>query len=105
RSGVGGDEPLTWLAYIGFDHLHPRLRDVELRRALAFAVDRSALAEAAPTNLVAATGGVVPPALYGHTPDSAPKLDLDRAREHLRRASAAGGEPLTLTAQDVWVQL
>ena len=63
RSTVGGDEPLTWLAYLGFDHAHPQLSNVELRRALALAIDRSALAEAAPANLVAATGGVVPPAL------------------------------------------
>ena len=40
HSQVGGDEPLTWLAYIGFDHTHAQLRDVELRRALALR-DRS----------------------------------------------------------------
>ncbi|HEY8107546.1 MAG TPA: ABC transporter substrate-binding protein [Gaiellaceae bacterium] len=101
----GGDEPLTWLAYLGFDHTHAQLRDVELRRALAFAVDRSALAEAAPANLAAATGGVVPPALYGHSPDIAPRLDLERAREHLARSDAAGELSLALTAQDVWREL
>jgi ABC-type oligopeptide transport system substrate-binding subunit/class 3 adenylate cyclase len=104
RSQVGGDEPLTWLAYIGFDHTHAQLRDVELRRALALAVDRSALAEAAPANLASATGGIVPPALYGHSPDIAPKLDLELAREHLGR-SRAGEVKLALTAQDVWSEL
>jgi peptide/nickel transport system substrate-binding protein len=102
HSQVGGDEPLTWLAYIGFDHTHAQLRDVELRRALALAIDRTALAEAAPANLVAATGGIVPPALYGHSPDIAPRLDLDRAREHLDRS---GDVTLALTAQDVWGEL
>jgi peptide/nickel transport system substrate-binding protein len=90
------------LAYIGFDHTHAQLRDVELRRALALAIDRTALAEAAPANLVAATGGIVPPALYGHSPDIAPRLDLDRAREHLDRS---GDVTLALTAQDVWGEL
>src|SRR5262249_23067801 len=83
HSQVGGGEPLTWLAYIGCAHPHAQLQDVELRRALALAIDRSALAEAAPANLAAATGGIVPPALYGHSPDIAPKLDLERARAHL----------------------
>jgi ABC-type oligopeptide transport system substrate-binding subunit/class 3 adenylate cyclase len=104
HSGEPGDEPLTWLAYLGFDHAHPQLGNVELRRALAFAVDRSALGEVAPANLVVATGGVVSPALYGHTPDIAPKLDLERAREHLRRSGIPDGE-FTLTAQDVWSEL
>ena len=72
HSGVAGDEPLTWLAYLGFDHSHPQLGNVELRCALALAIDRTALEEAAPWNLVAATGGIVPPALYGHSPDIAP---------------------------------
>jgi ABC-type oligopeptide transport system substrate-binding subunit/class 3 adenylate cyclase len=105
RSDVRGDEPLTWLAYLGFDHTHAQLRDIELRRALAFAVDRSALADAAPANLAAATGGIVPPALYGHSPDIAPKLDLERAREHLSRSGAAADVALALTAQDVWGDL
>jgi ABC-type oligopeptide transport system substrate-binding subunit/class 3 adenylate cyclase len=105
HSDAGGDEPLTWLAYIGFDHTHAQLGDVELRRALALAIDRSALAEAAPANLAAATGGIVPPALYGHSPDIAPKLDLERAREHLGRSDAAAGVTLALTAQDVWGEL
>jgi ABC-type transport system substrate-binding protein len=78
---------------------------VELRRALALAIDRAALEEAAPANLVAATGGVVPPALYGHSPDIAPRCDLEGAREHLRRAELPADLTLTLTAQDVWSDL
>ncbi|HJQ50482.1 MAG TPA: ABC transporter substrate-binding protein [Gaiellaceae bacterium] len=104
RADVRGEEPLTWLAYIGFDHTHEQLGDVELRRALALAIDRSALAEAGPANLVAATGGIVPPALYGHSPDIAPKLDLELARDHLSRSSVRD-VPLSLTAQDVWGEL
>jgi oligopeptide transport system substrate-binding protein len=105
RSGSPGGEPLTWLAYLGFDHGDPRLADVELRRALALSIDRAALAEAAPANLVAATGGIVPPALYGHSPDIAPRLDLERAREHFGRSRLGADGTLTLTAQDVWSPL
>ena len=105
HSPVGVDEPLTWLAYLGFDHGHPQLGNVELRRALALSIDRAALEEAAPANLVAATGGVVPPALYGHSPDIAPRCDLEGAREHLRLAELPADLMLTLTAQDVWGDL
>jgi oligopeptide transport system substrate-binding protein len=52
-----------------------------VRRALAHAVDRAALSEVAPINLVVATGGIVPPALQGHTPDVALRFDPDAARE------------------------
>jgi ABC-type transport system substrate-binding protein len=47
----------------------------------------------------------VPPALYGHSPDIAPRLDLEGAREHFRRSGLAADATLTLTAQDVWSPL
>ncbi|HEX6490542.1 MAG TPA: ABC transporter substrate-binding protein [Gaiellaceae bacterium] len=105
RSGGEASGPLTWLAYLGFDHSHPVLGDVELRRALAHAIDREALGAACPLNLVAATGGVVPPALHGHTPEIAPRLDPERAREHLSRSHASAGTELALGAQDIWEPL
>lgn len=43
--------------------------------------------------MLVATGGVVPPALQGHTPEITPPFDPDRAREHL----AAAGDPGPLT--------
>src|SRR5262249_15661314 len=84
---------------------HPQLGNVELRRALALAIDRSALEEAAPANLVAATGGVVPPALYGHSPDTAPRLDVESAREHLRLPAMPAGFTLGLAAHERWSEL
>jgi ABC-type transport system substrate-binding protein/class 3 adenylate cyclase len=105
RSGGEAPGPLTWLAYLGFDHSNPLLGDVELRRALSQAIDRDALDAACPLNLVAATGGVVPPALHGHTPEIAPRLDPGRAREHLARSKAAAGTELVLGGQDVWEPL
>ena len=53
-----------------------------------------------PANLEVATGGMVPPALQGHTPDIVLPFDPDLAREHLNRAGSPG--ELTLGAQDVW---
>ena len=68
----------AWSAYIAFDHSDPVLSNVDLRRALAHAVDREVLDAEVPANFVVARGGIVPPALQGHTPDIVPAFDPDR---------------------------
>jgi ABC-type oligopeptide transport system substrate-binding subunit/class 3 adenylate cyclase len=90
----------AWSAYIRFDHTHPVAGNVELRRALAHAIDRDALAAVCPANLMLATGGVVPPALQGHTPDIALRYDPDLARDCLARSGYDG--PLELAGMMVW---
>ena len=80
----------TWSGYVAFDHAHPVLGTLEVRRALALAVDREALDELAPSNLVVARGGIVPPALQGHTPDIVLPFDPDAARSALASAAAVG---------------
>jgi ABC-type transport system substrate-binding protein/class 3 adenylate cyclase len=93
--------PAAWTGYLAFDHAHPALGNVDFRRALAHAVDRDALERLAPLNLVVATGGVVPPALQGHTPDIAPRFEPERAREHLDRSGLRETE-LAVAALDEW---
>lgn len=95
--------PPSWSAYIRFDHTHPVAGSLELRRALAHAIDREALAAVCPANLVVATGGVVPPALQGHTPEIALRYDPDLARECLAR-SGFGGE-IELAGMTVWQEI
>jgi peptide/nickel transport system substrate-binding protein len=92
--------PPAWSAYIRFDHTHPVAGNLELRRALAHAIDREALAAVCPANLVVASGGVVPPALQGHTPDIALRYDPDLARECLARSGHDGS--LELAGMMVW---
>jgi len=75
--------PLTWFGYLAFEHAHPLLSRPAVRKALALAIDRDALAEVAPANFVIARGGIVPPALHGHTPEIALGYDADAAREQL----------------------
>jgi ABC-type oligopeptide transport system substrate-binding subunit/class 3 adenylate cyclase len=89
-----------WTYYIAFDHADPVVADVEFRRALAHAVDRDELQSIASTNLLIATGGLVPPSLQGHTPDIAPRFDPERAREHLRLAG--GPRPIRFAVLDDW---
>jgi oligopeptide transport system substrate-binding protein len=95
--------PATWSAYLRFDHHHPVTSNVELRRALAHAIDRDALAAVCPGNLVVANGGVVPPALQGHTPDIAPRFDPDLARHYMDRSSFSG--QLELAGMEVWNEI
>ncbi|HJV04078.1 MAG TPA: peptide ABC transporter substrate-binding protein, partial [Actinomycetota bacterium] len=77
-----------WSYYVTFDHR--RMTDRNLRLALAHAVDREALGRALPSNLIVATGGIVPPALQGHTPDIAPRFDPDLARQLFDRSGFDG---------------
>jgi ABC-type oligopeptide transport system substrate-binding subunit len=82
--------PAAWSGYLAFDHVDAITSNLDLRLALAHAVDRRSLAEVMPVNMVVATGGIVPPALQGHTPDIALRFDPDLAREHLGRSGFAG---------------
>ncbi len=93
----------AWSAYLRFDHSHPAMSNVHLRRALAHAIDRDALAAAAAANLVVATGGVVPPAIQGHTPEIALRYDPDLAREELAQSGFAG--ELELAGMMVWEEI
>lgn len=90
--------PSTWSGYLGFDHRRGPTTDLDLRLALALAIDRESLAAVLPMNLVAATGGVVPPALQGHTPDIALRFDPDQARRHL--ASSGFADVLAVGTSD-----
>ncbi|MGZ4340167.1 MAG: ABC transporter substrate-binding protein, partial [Gaiellaceae bacterium] len=82
--------PPVWSGYVRFDHTDPVAGNLDFRRALAHAIDRESLAAACPANLVVATGGIVPPALQGHTPDIALSYDPELARECLDRSGYEG---------------
>lgn len=87
-----------WSGYLAFDHASPIGTDLELRRALAHAIDRDTLGSAMPANMVVATGGIVPPALQGHTPDISLRFDPDAARACLARSGYDG--PMSVAALD-----
>jgi ABC-type transport system substrate-binding protein len=93
----------VWSGYIRFDHADPVTGNFDFRRALAHAIDREALAAACPANVVVATGGVVPPALQGHTPDIALSYDPGLAREYFGRSGYA--ETIELTGLAYWDEI
>jgi ABC-type transport system substrate-binding protein len=99
-----GDAPDTiaesslWLGtnFVGFQARRPPFDDPRVRRAFAHALDRERLSET--TGWIddgAGGGGLVPPAMPGHSHRVAPEYDLDRARRLLAEAGYPGGQGLT----------
>ena len=86
--------PAAWSGYLAFDHHNSALASLDLRLALAYGLDRESMSDSLPTNLVVATGGVVPPALQGHTPDIALRFDPELARRHLEASGFEGRLPI-----------
>ncbi len=98
--------PAAWTLYLLIQHELPPYGNLDLRRALAHAIDREALATRdLPPGVAVATGGVVPPTLQGHTPDIAPRFDPELAREHLARAGIDRPIEVVTTAGGVVEQL
>ena len=58
-----------------------------------------------PSNLVVANGGIVPPALQGHTPDIVPGFDPEAARDHLRLSGLSRDElqGLEIAGIETWL--
>jgi len=92
--------PLTTV-YVAFSGTPPYRVDVNLRKALAHAVDRRSLEPYRLANMMMASGGLVPPGLQGHTPDTALSFDPDLAREYRKRSEHRG--PLRLGTVRTWL--
>ena len=84
---------------IGLNCELPPFDNVHVRRAVAFAIDRSKLERLNPGEVLAA-GQVLPPMLAPHDPElpTRQRFDLQRAKEEMRLAGFPDGlsEPITL---------
>ena len=87
--------------YIAFTGCAPYEVNPRLRKALAHAVDRRRLEPHLLVNQMIASGGLVPPGLPGHTPDTALPFDPELARELYRRSGHRG--PLRLVRTRTWL--
>jgi ABC-type transport system substrate-binding protein/class 3 adenylate cyclase len=92
--------PAAWTGYLAFDHSNETTANVDFRRALAHAIDRDELAPRLAGNMLVATGGLVPPALQGHTPDIVPRFDPELARQLLDRSGVSA--TVKLAAVEQW---
>jgi ABC-type oligopeptide transport system substrate-binding subunit len=87
--------------YFAFSNLPPHQLDLHMRRALAHASDRRRMEPYLLSNQMTASGGLVPPGLLGHTPDTALPFDPELAREFRRRSEHRG--PLRLGVAQTWL--
>jgi peptide/nickel transport system substrate-binding protein len=84
--------PQMLTLYLGFNATRPPFDQPLVRRAVAHAIDRTAIVEAWDARAdPAGTGGLIGPTLPAHSPRAAPPFDLDRARELLAEAGHAAG--------------
>jgi ABC-type transport system substrate-binding protein/class 3 adenylate cyclase len=82
---------LPSVQYLAFGAEHPPLDDERVRRALAHGLDRGRLVQA---GAQPARGGLIPPAMPGHSHELALAFDLDRARTLLTEAGYSHGRGL-----------
>ena len=93
----------AWSGYIRFDHTDPVAGNLDFGERSRTRSTAKRSPRRCPANLVVAHGGVVPPALQGHTPDIALRYDPDLARECLARSGFDG--ELELARDEVWDEI
>ena len=84
--------PAVAALFLTFDSSRPPFNKPRVRKALAQAIDREALAEIAFRGQHSpATGSFLPPGMPGHMPDVALPFDVPQARELLQEAGYPNG--------------
>lgn len=82
--------PTTW--YVAFNTRRPPFDDMRVRRALALAIDKERLVNIATGGIHSpARGGLVPPAIPGHSPGIALPYQPEQAQRLLAEAGYADG--------------
>lgn len=87
-------EPYFESYFIRFNTRHPVLRDARVRRALALAIDRTAITRDVLRGGQAPAHALTPPGLGGYQPPAAVPYDPGAARELLAAAGFPGGRGL-----------
>jgi oligopeptide transport system substrate-binding protein len=95
--------PQLGLTYVSFDTRSEPLNDPRVRRALALAADRDALVGRVFQGFVSpANGGLLPPGLPGHVPNSALPYDPHRARLLFADAGYPAGKGFPVL-EGIWI--
>lgn len=92
--------PSLYYVWLGMNLENPALSDINLRKAIQYAINVPQILDAAYFGEAAPSTGLIAPGLIGHR--NAPLVpvegDLDRAREFLEAAGGPPAQPLTLDA-------
>ncbi|HEU5212627.1 MAG TPA: ABC transporter substrate-binding protein [Gaiellaceae bacterium] len=91
--------PAAWTWYMAFNANRAPFDDARVRRAIAHAIDRTGPAAALGGSATAA-GGLVPPALPGHSERVAPRFDPERARALLNETGEL--DEIELACLELW---
>lgn len=84
--------PLLHTSFIAFDTRQTPLQDRRVRQALAMGFDRRELADSVLRGLeTPATGGFVPPGVFGHSTGIGLPYDVERAQQLMAEAGYRGG--------------
>lgn len=85
------DDASVW--YLEFNLNHPQLKNINLRKAIAYAVDKQAFVENIVKNESKVAVSFTSPAIHGNKANFAeevgailPNMDLDKAKEYLQKA-------------------
>jgi|AntRauTorcE11898_2_1112593.scaffolds.fasta_scaffold01167_4 peptide/nickel transport system substrate-binding protein len=86
--------PSLFYVWIGMNMDHPKLQDINVRRAIQWAINVPQILETVYFGQVDVATGNIAPGLPGHREAATipPEGDLDKAREYLREAGAEGLE-------------
>lgn len=90
------ERPSLYYVYVGMNQDHPKLQDINVRRAVQWAINVPQLLEVAYFGQAEVATGMIAPGLVGHREHALvpPEGDPERARNLLREAGAEG---ITLT--------
>jgi len=94
--------PAVAITYLGLNTSVPLLTDIRVRQAIGLSIDRSDLvATVFPVGAARAAFSLVPPEVFGYSPDQRQaEVDRDRARRLLAAAGGHFGESLELVYAD-----
>ncbi|MER8956967.1 ABC transporter substrate-binding protein [Mesorhizobium sp. M0833] len=85
-----------WYHWIGMNMDHPKLKDINIRKAVQWAINVPQILDAAFSGEVDVATGIIPPGIVGHRDKALvpPEGDLEKAKEFLDKA---GVSDLSLT--------
>ncbi|RUW32619.1 MAG: peptide ABC transporter substrate-binding protein [Mesorhizobium sp.] len=90
------EKPSLWYHWIGMNMDHPKLKDVNVRRAIQWAINVPQILDAAYSGQAEVATGTIAPGLVGHRDKALvpPEGDVEKAKEFLKKA---GVSALSLT--------